>query len=227
MSFNREDREAAYAGLVADRKSCRKCLGLENPSRFCDGKFDSDHLGPWTLWQGNIQSKLLVVGQDWGDTAYFERNRGRDLASNPTNKVLRDLLSIAGIRAELPSATDSGAGEVFLTNAILCLKEGGLQAKVDPSWFVNCGDAFLRPTIELINPRVVVTLGQHAYKTICQVFRLPQLRFREAVDADPIELKPGCRLAPVYHCGVRILNTHRPLSKQQRDWVRVRRAMEE
>jgi uracil-DNA glycosylase len=115
---------------------------------------------------------------------------------------------------------------VFLTNAILCLKSGGLQAKVVPDWFVNCGNAFLGPTVELVRPRVVVTLGQLAYQAVCRVFRLRPMKFREAVETDAIELKPGCLLVPVYHCGARILNTHRPLLKQKVDWVRVRRAME-
>ena len=125
MTTEQKSLRALYADLVTSRKVCRDCTGLENPSRCCEGRFDSDQIGPWTLWQGNIRSELVVVGQDWGDKTYFENNAGRDVASNPTNTTLRHLLSLAGVHIDLPSISDCGSGEVFFTNAILCLKQGG------------------------------------------------------------------------------------------------------
>ena len=76
-------------------------------------------------------------------------------------------MSVAGLRIDAPSAANSGAGITFFTNAILCLKQGGMQAAVDPVWFANCGKLFLRPTIELIAPNAVVTLGERAYRAVC------------------------------------------------------------
>ena len=71
-----------------------------------------------------------------------------------TNETLRRLLRSIGIDIAGPTAADAGGGTVFLTNAVLCLKNGGMQAKVSPDWFTNCGSRFLRPTIDLIAPRV-------------------------------------------------------------------------
>ena len=142
--------------MITCRKACSWCRGLTNPSQCESGKFDSGQIGPWTLWQGNLHAEVLVVGQDWGDTP-----------SNPTNKTLRHLMSVAGLRIDAPSAANSGAGIAFFTNAILCLKHGGMQAAVDPVWFANCGKLFLRPTIELIAPNAVVTLGVRAYRAVC------------------------------------------------------------
>jgi hypothetical protein len=45
----------------------------------------------------------------------------------------------------MPTAADAGGGIVFMTNAVLCLKDGGMQAKVRPEWFPNWGSRFLRP----------------------------------------------------------------------------------
>lgn len=213
--------QRAYAELVARRKACFCCTGLTNPSRFRGGEFDRDQIGPWTLWQGNLGAKCIVVGQDWGDTNYFLKNCGREAPNNPTNTTLQDLLAIAGLQIDPPSARKSPQGAVFFTNAILCLKQGGLQAAVDSEWFDNCGTNFLRPTIDLLAPRVVITLGERAYRAACHVYSLRPQAFRRAVEGEPRQLPSGTLLVPVYHCGARILNTHRPLAIQQRDWARV------
>ena len=168
---------------------------------------------------------MAVVGQDWGDTNYYLKNSGHETTGNPTNETLRQLLNVAGINIKPPSAEDAGGGELFFTNAILCLKKGGMQAKVDSEWFASCGKLFLRPTLDLIAPAVIVTLGQRAYETVCNVNGLRPKKFRDAVESDGEKLDSGATLAPVYHCGRHILNTHRPLSMQKQDWERVGRLL--
>ena len=143
------DRLASYHVLVDKRKACGVCNGLTNPSACANGSYDSDHIGPWTLWQGKLDAELMIVVQDWGDRDYFVKNRGRDLADNPTNNTLHGLLASIGIDIEKPTLLDSGGGAIFLTNAVLCLKNGGMQGPTDSTWFANCGSRFLRPTIEI------------------------------------------------------------------------------
>ncbi|MEO8593832.1 MAG: uracil-DNA glycosylase family protein [Candidatus Solibacter sp.] len=136
------------------------------------------------------------------------------------------LLATIGINIAAPMAGDAGGGAVFMTNAILCLKEGGMQAKVQPQWFADCGIGFLKPTIDLISPSVVVTLGERACKAMAAVYELPRMAFRAAVEMpEGLMLASGTRCFPMYHCGARILNTHRPMDAQLRDWQRVRRAL--
>ena len=108
---------------------------------------------------------------------------------------------------------------------MLCLKRGGMQAKVDPAWFANCSSRFLKPTIEIVNPKAVVTLGERAYRAVACSYGIKPLPFRAAVEHEGgFELPGGVRLFPVYHCGARTLNTHRPMQRQVedwRDWARV------
>lgn len=67
-----------YAQLVSLRKACRACTDLTNPSELDGGALDSDYIGPWSRWQGNLSANLMIVGQDWGDTRYFRQVRGLD-----------------------------------------------------------------------------------------------------------------------------------------------------
>ncbi|MEO8596249.1 MAG: uracil-DNA glycosylase family protein [Candidatus Solibacter sp.] len=221
------DRTASYAALVAARQLCRACTGLINPAACDGGIHDSDAIGPWSLWQGNLNADLVIVGQDWGDTGYFSANKGHEKAGNPTNVTLMKLLASIGIVIAVPTADDAGGGAVFMTNAILCLKDGGMQGDVRPEWFANCGARFLKPTIDVISPKVVVTLEERAYRALVGGYGLPRMAFRTAVERpEGFMLASGTRCWPMYHCGARILNTHQPYERQVRDWQRVGTALE-
>lgn len=206
-----------YRKLVSLRKECRLCVpALTNPAVGEAGTYDSAHIGPWSSWHGKFNPELMIIGQDWGDTNCFRRQRGREDPNSPTNKILTDLVRLIGLEMDA----------VFLTNAILCLKEGGLQAPVKQAWFRNCGERFLKPTIEIVNPRVLVTMGECAYRSVEVIFCLPHVAFKDAVsDVEGFMVFDSVRLFPVYHCSPRILNTHRRWPKQQEDWARIRRAL--
>lgn len=214
---------ADYAQLVTARKACHLCSGLTNPADVGGGRFDSGHIGAWSLWQGNLDASLMVVGQDWGDTTYFVRHGGHEGPRNPTNLALIELVGTAGISIGNPGSV-VGRDIAFFTNAILCLKgsDSGLQGKVQPSWFDNCSQ-FLRRQIEIVRPAVVVGLGERAYRTILRSFEMTCGPFRSEVEAPSGRVLPtGSRAFAVYHCGARIQNTHRPMAAQREDWKRLR-----
>lgn len=156
--LNATTKQERYAALVRKRKQCHLCDGLRNPAEDDLAVFDSDEIGPWSRLHGDLDAELLIIGQDWGDVRYYITNRGLDDFRNPTMRTLERLLSEIGLEVSL-TTYDKGQLRVFLTNAVLCLKEGGLQAKVKPEWFNNCGAHFLRRQIEIIAPRVAVALG--------------------------------------------------------------------
>ncbi len=216
-------KAADYGQLVAERKACHLCEGLTNPADVERGRFDSDHIGAWSLWQGNLDASLMVVGQDWGDRAYFLRHEGREGPRNPTNLALVELAGLAGVQIGGPGSAE-GRDVAFFTNAILCLKvtEGGLQGKVQPPWFSNCA-RFLRRQIEIISPAVVVGLGELAYRAILSGFGLKCGPFRAEVEAASGRTLPNCsRAFAMYHCGVRGSRINRRIELQREDWKRLR-----
>lgn len=212
-----------YQALVKSRKFCHTCSGLTNPIDCANGAFDSDHLSPWTKWQGNLNAELMIVGQDWGDLAYFLNNAGNESPKNPTNSNLVKLAASIDVTIEPLPKFSEFEGQVFLTNAILCLKEGGLQGAVKQEWFNNCGTKHLKPTIELVQPKVLVSLGAKVYETIQKLYGLPRVRFRDVVDRETgIVLANDMHYFPMYHCGSRIINTHRNFEQQLTDWARIK-----
>lgn len=220
------DRQEAYRQLVTARKACRSCAGLVNASAIQHGEFDAEDIGAWTRWLGDLTARVMVVGQDWGDQRAFIRQAGVDVQHNPTNQMLRELLASVGITVPDVGMATGPAG-VFATNAILCLKDAGSQSAVRTQWFAECGPRFLRPQVELIRPEVVVCLGERAYAATLSAFGLPVHRnWRDAVDGHGIALPCGSVAVAVYHCGRRILNTHRKRATQFNDWERVARLLQ-
>jgi uracil-DNA glycosylase family 4 len=206
--------------MVSARKACRRCEGLVNASALRDGDFDSSEIGPWTRWLGDLGASVLIVGQDWGDQRAFEKLEGMNDPS-ATNRMLWKLLASIGV--DVPDVgIAAGSSGVFLTNAILCFKDHGCQGPVRTEWFRECGTRFLRPQIELIKPRVVICLGERAYAAVLSAYGLPAYTsWRAAVEGPGILLAGGSVAFAVYHCGRRILNTHRNQTAQFKDWQRV------
>ena len=219
-------KQERYLELVNSRKACRACKELVKPSVCAEGAFDSNHLGPWSRWQGNLDAKLLVVGQDWGDVDYFIDHRGFDDPQNPTNRHLKELLESIGVAVPALSHTDT-VGEIFLTNAILCLKKGGLAAPVRTEWFGNCGRRYLQPLIDLVSPQIVITLGLRALNSVLSLYGMAKpKRLRDAVEnGDSIGLPGGILLFPMYHCGQLVWIGQRPRDQQLQDWARVKRVL--
>jgi uracil-DNA glycosylase family 4 len=220
-------KQGRYRALVESRKVCDLCgSNLENPSK-CNKQLDSDQIGPWSIWQGNLDAKIMIIGQDWGDTAYYLNNKGRDRDDNPTNRRLRELLGSIDIHIPLLTETNQNNQIVFLTNAILCLKtdKEKMQAKVENAWFENCGRKFLKPTIDTIHPEIIITLGKFAFRSIATLYKVStKAKFRDFVElSDGIPLYSYIRLFPMYHCGNRIINTWRKLDAQKRDWAKIKR----
>jgi uracil-DNA glycosylase len=224
-----DGKKVRYHGLVEARKACRACTSLTNPSTsltnpsVCeDGKYDCDAIGSWSAWQGNLDAPLMLVGQDWGDVQWFVREEGRSTDTSRTNKTLLRLLASIGFELKLPSETP-GDGVLFFTNAVLCLKDGGAQASVPTEWFRNCGTRFLRPTIELVQPKIVVCLGERAYRAVLGAWEIKARKFSDAVTLkEPVALSPlGPWVFPVYHCGARTQIMNRNLEAQLEDWKRI------
>lgn len=216
-----------YKKLVDERKACRRCqsLGLTNPAAYKGGCYDSEQIGPWSLWQGNLNAPLMVVGQDWGGTDYFLKNRGCDKSGNSTDLNLIELIEVAGFSIKDVYLSE-GQNVLFFTNAILCLKDGNLQAEVQKDWFSNCA-LFLRKQIEIVNPLSVVGLGEDAYRTVLSCYNLKACAFRAEVEAENGRALPnGIRVFGVYHCGNKSINMNRPMEAQRKDWLRIRRFLE-
>jgi uracil-DNA glycosylase family 4 len=193
--------QEAYKALVNKRKCCDLCTrsGLVNPASF-DG-LDSDQIGPWSLWQGNLNAEIMVP------------------TGNPTNSNLQKLLRKFDIVVKDPQKFQEQ--HIFLTNIILCLKSGGMQAPVKEEWLLNCSENFFRDLVAIIQPKIILALGKKVSEAILKLYGVSYLKtapFRQLVQRAPIKLTEATYLCPVYHCGAGSVNRNRKLVEQEEDW---------
>jgi DNA polymerase len=222
-------KQLAYARLVAERQGCAACPELANPSGIAGGTLDSDRIGPYSRWQGNLDAEVLVVAQDFADVTTFQAVSGWPGPNVKTNTALVALAAAAGI-AIAPPKPDCPDDRLFFTNAVLCLKQGNMQASIPRRCFRECGKRFLRPTIALVAPRAVVTLGLAALDATLASFDLPAFRgslvsLIEAGRSFP--LSKGSVLFPMCHPSPTVLNAVRSLDQQRADWARLGRWLTE
>ncbi len=215
-----------YGALVARRKACRICVeGSPGKIRSCaEFDFDPDVVSHWELWLGHQRPKLLAVGQDFGNVGYFVRNRGRDDPNNKTNDNLRKLLTESGFNVTPPREFD-GNTPVFLTNSILCIKEGPMDGAIRSSWVEACADRHLGPLVRYLKPPVVVGMGSCGWRAVRRVFDLADAPARISQAAGlSWNAADGTRVFAVGHPGPQGL-TNRPWRQQVTDWRRVGEAV--
>jgi DNA polymerase len=208
-----------YRALVTARKACRICVE-RSPGRIRSGaefEYDPDVVSLWEQWLGHREPKLVVVGQDFGNVDYFVRNRGRDDPANKTNENLWKLLGEAGIRARHPRELDAET-PVFLTNSVLCLKEGAMNAPLRASWVETCTERHLVPLLQWLRPLVVVGMGGCGWRAVRRVFTpyaAPQQISAAAGGCWTVQ--DGTRVFAVGHCGpLGLINRAWP--QQAADW---------
>ena len=113
--------------------------------------------------------------------------------------------------------------EIFITSAALCnpRTESGANRKPTRKELANCSD-FLRRTIEMINPRVIVTLGSVALEALKRI-QYHELNLKDSAAA--IHAWQDRVLVPIYHPSPQVLASHRREQEQLRDYQVVAKAV--
>ena len=111
--------------------------------------------------------------------------------------------------------------EIFITSAALCnpRTESGANRRPAQKEIANCS-SFLRRTIELVNPRVIVTLGSVALEALKRI-QYHELSLKES--AAQVHSWNNRVLVPIYHPSPQVLASHRREAEQLKDYEIIRR----
>jgi DNA polymerase len=112
---------------------------------------------------------------------------------------------------------------IFITSAALCnpRTESGANRKPGKSELMNCS-GFLRRTVDLVDPEILVTLGSVALDAIKSI-EPHDLSLRES--AAKIHCWNGRVLVPIYHPSPQVLASHRREKEQLQDYQIVKEAL--
>jgi uracil-DNA glycosylase len=195
-----------FAELAAEAASCRRCEAAVRGRRAVLSERN-----------GDVRARVLVVGEAPGRQG-GDRTRVPFSGDQSGRNFQRYIDSIGLPRADL-----------FITNAALCNPRAASGANRRPTAreIANCSD-FLRRQIELVAPRVVVTLGAVALAALGRV-HAHGLTLKDS--AGTVAEWAGRLLVPLYHPSPQVLASRRREHEQLADYralaAALRRAAEE
>ena len=133
------DPETEFANLVREVQACRACPRMEGRRRV---------LSPAN---GPLGARVLFIAEAPG--RFGAEKGGIPLSGDASGRNFLRYLQVAGMARE----------EVFVTNAALCNPRTvrGTNAPPSPLEMRNCAP-FLRRTLAVVQPDVIVTLGNKA-----------------------------------------------------------------
>lgn len=160
---------------------------------------------------GSLNAQVLFIGEAPGRKG-ADRTRVPFSGDQSGANFDRFLASI-GLKRE----------QIFITSSALCNPRTASGANRRPTQkeIANCS-TFLQRTIELVNPRVVVTLGSVALEALK---RINYHEFTLKDSAARIQSWGGRVLVPIYHPSPQVLASHRREAEQLNDYQVVRKAI--
>ncbi len=219
---------ANYKGLVSARKACRICMSPTPGRRLAkmsllngvDCGPDPDVVSHWSQWLGHRSPKILIVGQDFSNVAYFCKHGGRDDPKSKTNWRLWELLNKEARIPVAPPPEPDPAAPVYLTNSILCLKDGPMTAPVPGGWVDTCAATHLSPLFRLLRAPLVVGMGTSGWRAVRGLFGLDTESERIKAVAGRTWKVAGTRVFAAVHCGP-LGRANRAKHLQNEDWRRI------
>ena len=161
---------------------------------------------------GSAKARTLFIGEAPGRKG-ADRTRIPFSGDQSGKNLDRFIASIGLTRAE-----------IFITSAALCnpRNPSGTNRRPSKTELENCSD-YLRRTVELIDPQVVVTLGSVALEALKRI-KSHELVLKEAVGK--VYEWDGRLLVPIYHPSPQVLASHRREQAQLQDYKLVREAVD-
>lgn len=188
-------RNYSLGRLFAEAAECMRCPAM------------CERAAVLSTLNGPVYARVMFIGEAPG-------RKGADQTRIPfsgdqSGKNFDRFLASIGLARE----------HIFITSAALCnpRTESGINRKPSKTEVTNCS-YFLRQTIAIVDPQVVVTLGSVALDGL-KAIETHDLRLKES--ASRIHRWNGRLLVPIYHPSPQVLASHRREEQQLQDYLIV------
>lgn len=182
-------KEEQYLNLVRRISQCKKCEDLATRDKQNSGldnrAKDSGVINLWNCWQGSLDAKIIVMGQDYG--CYPERKESRKRCYNiETCKsgkawILNEdekRISDSKSAKKYWGATDANLwilfckvfgvdiavkrDSLFFTNMACCYRKPKekTSGSINSCWLPYCSSYFMGELLGIIKPKAIIALGK-------------------------------------------------------------------
>ena len=194
-----QQKQMLFQELAEEAASCTRCPAMCGRSAVL------------SRLNGSLDARIMFIGEAPGRKG-ADRTRVPFSGDQSGANFDRFLQSI-----------DLTREQIFITSAALCnpRTDSGANRKPTQKELANCSD-FLRRTIALVDPRVIVTLGSVALEALKRI-QYHELNLKES--AAQIHSWQQRVLVPIYHPSPQVLASHRREAEQLRDYQVVAEAV--
>ena len=223
-------KEEQFNDLLTTLGKCEKCTNLNNKEKslinyFKEKDFCKNVPSIWTDWFNRLDSKIMIIGQDWGPYTDMKKfnsllNKTKsnwasviELEKSSTKKMLSYYI-------ESSSNNKYTLNDIFITNAIMCARQGnnyrGKNINLNKST-VNCSE-FLKKQIEIVKPKVILTLGYYPLKSLSNIFNFKiDKSLKKEIKTNPEIKINNYIIIPLYH-PVAQIKKEEQLEQYKRIW---------
>ncbi len=188
-----------FQKLANEAQNCRKCEAL------------CERVAVLSELNGNLSPKVMFIAEAPGRQG---GNRTRiPFSGDKSGANFQKLLDSIDLKRE----------EIFITNTVLCNphKPNGANRKPTTKEIKNCSH-FLEKTINLINPKIIATLGTVALEALKAI---EYHQFALKTDAAKILFWNGRHLVALYHPSPQVIASHRRENEQLEDFRILKQAI--
>jgi DNA polymerase len=196
-----KSKQETFRRIIAEAAACTLCPAM------------CERAAVLSKLNGPVSARIMFIGEAPG-------RKGADQTRVPfsgdqSGKNFDRFLASIGL----------GRDNIFITSAAICnpRAESGVNRKPTKAEVANCS-YFLRQTLEIVDPDVVVTLGSVALDAL------------KAIEQHDLTLKESAArihrwnkrvLVPIYHPSPQVLASHRREQEQLHDYQIVAQAMKD
>ena len=176
------EKREEFRELISELGNCSYCVNFKLSDKsliniYKDVEFCTSIPSIWTDWLNRLDSKVMIIGQDWGpycDMKRLNKELNKDKsnwkelieAEKSNTKKLLDYY----IRES--SNNKYNLDDMYITNAIMCARQGsnyrGNNINLKKST-LNCSKYLFRQ-IEIVRPKVILTLGYYPLMSLANIF---------------------------------------------------------
>ncbi|MFH7880823.1 MAG: type-4 uracil-DNA glycosylase [Candidatus Aenigmatarchaeota archaeon] len=160
--------------------------------------------------EGNIEKRIVLIGEAPG---YNEDIQGRPFVGK-AGKLLEELIKIAGLKRE----------DIFITNVVKCRPPNNRQP--EKSEIESCF-SYLERQLEIINPRIIICVGNVAASSVFPKFGLEFLSMNKQHGKiySISNLRFHLKIVATYHPAA-ILRNPNLLQSSKEDWEKIKEVVE-
>ena len=201
-----------FNNLLNELGKCDKCTNFSCSKKsliniYKEKEFCKNIPSIWTDWFNRLDSKIMIVGQDWGP--YNDMKKFSDLLkSDKSNwqEIIEleksNTKKLLNYYIKQSSNNNYSLDDIFITNAIMCARQGdsyrGNNIDLKKST-INCSEYLLKQ-IDIIKPKVILTLGYYSLLSLSKIYNFKIDRtLKETINRYPEINVNNYVIIPLYH----------------------------